>query len=105
DDHPRAARADVVQRLPGHARGERAVPDDRDHVLVPALQVARDGHALRGRDRRARVSRTELIVLGFGPDEEAGNPAELAQGTEAVAPAGEQLVDVALVPGVPDELV
>ena len=47
----------------------------------------------------------ELIVLGFGPDEEAGDPPELPERAESVTASGEQLVDVALMPGVPDELV
>ena len=46
DDHSRPARADVVQGLPGHARGQGTVADDRHHVLVPALEVACDGHPL-----------------------------------------------------------
>src|SRR4029077_16789170 len=89
-------------RLPGHPRGERAVADDRDHVLVAAVQVAGHGHALRRGDRRARVTGSELIVLGLAAHEEARDAAELAQGAEAVAPAGEELVHVALVAGVPD---
>ena len=105
DDDPCPARADVVDRFPGHARGQRAVADDRDDVLVPALQVARDRHALRGGDRGAGVAGAELVVLGLGPREEPRDAAELAQGPEAIAPSGEELVDVPLVAGIPHELV
>ena len=47
----------------------------------------------------------ELIVLGFGAREEARDPAELAEGVEPLASAGEHLVDVGLMPGIPHELV
>ena len=105
DDDAGLQRADVVQGLPGHPRGECAVADDRDDLLVAALQVARDGHALRRGDRGAGVACAELIVLGLRPDEEPGDAAELAECPEPIAPPGEELVDVALMAGVPHELV
>src|SRR5690606_38156869 len=47
----------------------------------------------------------ERIVLALVAAEEAGDAAFLPEGAEAVAPAGQQLVGVGLVPDVPDELV
>ena len=96
---------DVVQAFERHARGERAVADDRDDVVILALQVARDGHALGRRDRRPGVAGTELVVLGLVADEESGDAAVLPERAEAVASARQHLVDVRLVAGVPHDLV
>jgi len=77
DDDPRAHMADVVHRLERHTRGQRAVADDRDDVVVIALEIAGHGHTLRGGQRRPGVARAELVVLGLGAREETGDPAEL----------------------------
>ena len=45
------------------------------------------------------------VVLGLGPVRVAGHAAALAQLAEAVHPAGQQLVHVGLVAGVPDDLI
>src|SRR5207249_9404382 len=96
---------DVVQPLEREARGERAVADDGDDVEVLALEVARDGHAVRGGDARAGVTRAEDVVLRLAAREEAADAAELPQRVEALAAPGEDLVHVRLMAGVPDELV
>jgi hypothetical protein len=96
---------DAVHRLERHAGGQGAISDDRDDVVVVAFDVARDGHSLGGGNRGPGVSGAELIVLGLVPGEEARDPAELAERVETSAPAGEHLVDVRLMTGVPDELV
>ena len=51
------------------------------------------------------MPRAELIVRRLRAVGEAGEAAERADRLEAVAAAGEQLVDVALVGDVPDDLV
>ena len=104
-DHPPVVVADVVQPFEGETGRERAVPDDGNDVEVLLLQVARERHAVRGGDRRAGVTRSELVVLGFGAHQEPGDAAELAQRVEARASPGEHLMDVCLMPGVPHELV
>ena len=45
----------------------------------------------------------EGVVFAFGPLGEARQPARLAQGANPVAPAGENLVGIALVADVPDQ--
>ena len=107
-NQPRAQRAGVVHRLIGHPRAHRPVADHRDDVPVirrPArrLQVARHRHAEPGRDRRAAVRRAERVVLALRALGEAGQPAALAQRADPVAPAGQDLVRVALVADVPDQ--
>ena len=47
----------------------------------------------------------ELVVQALLSREKAGDAFELAKGVEAIATAGEQLVDVALMPNVPYDLI
>ena len=47
----------------------------------------------------------ERVVFAFGALGEAGQPAALADGADAVAAAGEDLVRIGLVADVPDQLV
>ncbi len=103
DDQPGVPSAGVVHCLVGHAGGHRSVADDRDHLVVGAGEVARGGKTEARRDRSRRMRRAERVVDALGPLGEAGKPAALTQGHHPVAPAGEDLVRVALVADVPDE--
>ena len=99
-------RARVVHRLIRHAGAHRPVADHRDHVArIPrlALQIARHRHAEPGRDRGRAVRRPERVVFALRPAGEARQPAALAQRADAVAPAGQDLVRIGLVPDVPDQ--
>ena len=49
------------------------------------------------------MRRAEGVVLALAAPGEAGQPAALAQGADAVAPAGEDLVRIGLVADVPDQ--
>ena len=51
------------------------------------------------------MRRAEGIIVAFGAPGEAGQAAALAQGADAVAPAGQDLVRVALMANIPDEFV
>ena len=105
DDEALGLRPNVVQRLVADAAGEGGIARDDDDVLVPASQVAPDGHAEGGGQGGAGVARAVAIVLAFGAEEEAVQALVLAHRVNALAPAGEHLVDVALVADVEDELV
>src|SRR5438105_31973 len=105
DDHAGAHVTDVVKALERHAGRERAVADDRDDVVILALEITRDGHALRGGDRGPGVSRAELIVFRLGAHQESRDAAVLPERAEVLPPSGEHLVHVRLVAGIPDELV
>ena len=101
-------RTRVVQRLVGHPRAHRPVADHRDHVAVvghasPCLQVPRHRHPQPGRDRGRAVRRAERVVLALRPPREARQAAALPQRADPVAPAGQDLVRVGLVPDVPDQ--
>ena len=94
---------DVVDRLPRHAAGERAVADDRDGVPVAlAAQATRLGDAVGPGQRGRGVGVLDDVVLGLGAAGVAGQAALLREPAEVV-PAGEQLVHVGLVAGVEDD--
>src|SRR4029079_1223512 len=68
-------------------------------------QLVRDGKAERGGDRRGAVRRAERVVLALGPPGETAEAAALAKRADPVAPPGDDLVRIGLVPDVPDHLV
>ena len=103
DDQPRIPRAGVVHGFIGHAGRHGAVADHGDDVVVLAGEVARHRHAEAGGDRRRGMGGAERVVFAFGALGEAGQPAALPQGADAVASAGEDLVRVGLVADVPDQ--
>ena len=84
DDQPRVAGdGDVVQRLPGHPAGQRAVADHRDHgPVVLAPQPVRLGHPVGVGQRRGGVRVLHQVVLGLGPARVAGQAAGLPQRVE-----------------------
>ena len=95
----------VVQRLVGHAAGERRVARDGDDVLVRSAEVTRDCHAERRTHGGARVACAVAVVLTLGAEQESVQALVLPDGLESLAASGENLVDVALVRDVEDELV
>ena len=103
DDQALGVVGDVVERLVGDAAGESRIAAKGDHALGATAQVARRRHAQRRGERGAGVARAEGVVLALGAEHEAVEAAGLADGMEAVAPAGEQLVHVGLVADVEDE--
>ncbi len=107
DDHQRqvVGRRDVVQRLPGHAAGQRAVPDEGHDGAGPALLSEGLGQPVGVREPGRGVRVADPVVLGLLRARVAGQPVPLTQGREPVLPAGEDLVHVALVAGVEDDRV
>ncbi len=99
DDHQSAVLpgGDVVERLPGHPPGQRAVADDRDDVAVggPAQGMGL-GDAVGPAQGRRGVRVLHDVVLGLGAARVPAQPAATAQLGE-VGTAGEQLVHVGLV--------
>ena len=98
-------RAGIVHRLVGHAGRDRAVADDADDVVVVAGEIARDRHAEAGGNRGRGMRRAEAVVFALRALGEAGEAAACAQGADAVAAAGQDLVRIGLVADVPDQLV
>jgi len=106
DDDGRAHLADVVEGLEGDAAREGAVADHTDDgAFLLARQAGGLGQSEAVADRRRRMARADDVVLGLGATGETRDAAVLADAGEAVAPAGDDLVGVALVADVPDDLV
>ena len=107
DDHHRpAGRRNVVQRLPAHAAGERAVADHRHHMPVAvAGQLERLGQPVGIRQRRARVARLNPVVFALGPRRITRQPTLFPQRFEVRGATGQHLVHVGLVAGVEDDRV
>ena len=103
DDQALVAGAGIVHGLVGHAGAHGAVADHAHDVVGAAGQVARHRHAEAGRDGRGGMRGAERIVFALGALGEAGQAAALAQGADALAPAGQDLVRVGLVADVPDQ--
>ena len=72
-------------------------------LLSPPVEIARHRHAEAGRDRGRGMRGAERVVFALGALGEAGQAAALAQGADAVAPAGENLVRIGLMADVPDQ--
>ena len=105
DDQALGLLGDVVDRFEGDAVGEGGVAGDGDDVFAAAGQIARHGHAEGCGERGAGVAGAVAVVLALGAEHEAVEAAGLADGVEAVAAAGENLVDVGLVADVKENLV
>ncbi len=106
DDDERAVLGvgDVVQRLPGHAAGQRPVADDGHDVAVALHQLVGLGDAVGPAEDGRGVRVLDDVVLGLGLRGVAGQAALHLQFGEVLT-AGEQLVHVGLVAGVPEDLV
>ncbi len=103
DDEARIARAGIVHCLVRHARAHRAVADDRDHIALAAQQLARHRHAEAGGNRGRAVRGAERVVFRFRALGETAEAATLADGADAVAPAGHDLVRIGLMTDIPDQ--
>ena len=93
----------MVEGFEGHAGTDRPVADNRHH---PAGLPARAGghrHAECGADGGAGVAGAEGVVGALGDLGETGDAAPLAQAGHLPAPAGEDLVGIALVAHVPHQ--
>ena len=105
DDEPLPHVADLVEGLEGRPARQASVADDGDDVEVLLLLVPGHGHAQGGRQGRRGVAGVEDVVRALLTGGEAEQAVEEAEAAEPVPPAGEDLVGVALVADVPDELV
>lgn len=94
---------DIVQRLPAHTAGQRAVADDRDHVAFLAGQRERLGQSVRIGQRGRRMRGLDPVVRALRPARIAGEATDLAERVETVLTAGEDLVHIGLMAGVEDD--
>jgi hypothetical protein len=100
DDQRVVGRRDVVERLPAHAAGERAVADHGHHMPALATQRERLRHPVRVRQRGRGVAVLDDVVLALGLVRVAGQAAPLAEQVEAALTTGHKLVYVRLMSGI-----
>src|SRR5690606_20670440 len=82
-----------------------AIANDGDHLEVFAAEIAGSRDAAGGGDGGGRVSRAKDVVLRFLTSEKAGKAAPPPDGGQLLVAASEDLVGVALVANVPEELI
>ena len=97
--------ADIVHALIDHTAGERAVAYNDDHLAALALDLFRLRHTDGSRKRRAAVPGNEAVTVAFLGVGEARDPVFSAQLRETGAASGQQLVGIALVTHVKQELI
>ena len=108
EDHDQVGRlevCDLVQGLPGHAARERAVADDRHNVAGDAVAQTGLGDPQGVRQGGRGVAVLDQVVLALRAAGVAGQPTRLTEAVEGGGATGQQLVDVGLVSGVPDDRV
>ena len=95
---------EVVQGLVRHAAGHGSVTDDGDHPPVGlVLEVEGHGQAVGVPEDGGGVAVLDPVVWRLRPRRVAGQAVGLPQRAEPVPPAGQDLVDVGLVAGVPEQ--
>jgi hypothetical protein len=101
--------ARVVHRLVGHAARQRAVADHGNRIAMAGVAIAAkltgQGKAKRGGYTCRRMRGTERVVGGLGALGETRQAVLLPDRQHLVAATGQDLVGVALVADVPDQLV
>ena len=100
---PRGAGA--AQRLICHAAGQRTVANDRDNVVLLVFKRACMRHAERHRNRIRGMSRDARAGDALLRLHKAAQAAILPQRVKAVAPTGQDLVDIALMTYIVDDAV
>ena len=96
--------AQVVEPLVGHAAGERSVADHRhDPTSGVAAQVLGGGQAVGVGQHGGGVAVLDPVVVGLGPRRVARQTRRAGGGWRTFSAAGDQLVHVGLMPGVPQD--
>ena len=105
EDHQQvgAFSARVIEGLEGHARGQAAVADDRHRAPLRAGSGGRDRHAERGADRGAGMADPEGVVFALVAFWKRREALPLANGMQAFLSAGQDFMDIGLMPHVPDQ--
>ena len=101
----RVQTARVVQRFVAHAAGQRAVAHHSHDPVLFSPHIPRPRHAQGGGNGGGRVARVERVVFAFLPAGKAAQPVQLPQGGKVPASAGEQLMGVALVAHIENQLI
>ncbi len=104
DDHPLAGVTEVVQRLVGHPARHRPVADHGDDVtMIGDAEVAGDGQPVGVAEDRRGMRVLDEVVRALGPRRVAAETTGLAEPGEVGLTAGDELVHVRLMAGVPEQ--
>ena len=103
DDHGRFTVTDIVEGLIGHPTGQGTVAHHDHDVSGIALPPHRLSHPGGVTETGRRVAVLDEIVLTFGAVRIAAHATELAEPRKSLAGTRQQLVDVCLVAGVPED--
>ena len=104
DDAVAAGMTEIVEALEGHTTGHGAVADDRhDASGIGSLGGLGHRQSVGPTEHGRRVAVLDPVVFGLRPHRVAGQPVGLTEVHEVLGPAGEQLVGVGLVSGVPED--
>ena len=104
-DQPRVPVARVVHRLVAHAARQRAVADNRHHMIILVVQISGARQPQRHRNGRGRMTRIKQIVLALLAARKTAHAVIGAQGFELLLSAGEQLMRVNLMTDVENQLI
>ena len=104
-EQPFAQMARVVHRLERHAGRHGPVADHRYRIARITPKLCRHGKAQRRGNRGRAMRRTERIIGAFRPSGIAAKAPFRPQRANPVAPPGQDLVRIALVAHIPDQLV
>ncbi len=105
DEHARLAVTDVIERFEREPAHEGRVAHHHGDALVTAASIPGQRQPFGDGDAGAGVPAIHDVVLALAPAREATDATQLTECPEAFEPAGEQLVGVGLVAGVPDDAV
>ena len=95
----------MVKRFKSHAAGQCTVSDDRDDIFVCPFQVSRSCHPHRTGERSRTVARFPDIMFAFIPLWKTAQSFMLTQGGEVLSAAGQQFMDIRLMPHIPQKLI
>mmetsp|Transcript_16109 Transcript_16109/g.44588 ORF Transcript_16109/g.44588 Transcript_16109/m.44588 type:complete len:217 (+) Transcript_16109:1966-2616(+) len=105
-DHSGLQITSTVHGFVGHPSRDRTISDDSNAVVLSLVQNALcNAHSLRRRNGGGRVPRTERIVFTFFPFAESRETTQLTECWESVPSSSQNLVWVALMGNVPNNIV
>ena len=105
DDEALGGRGDIVQGFKTHAAGEGGISRHADDMLVGADLVASGGHAKRGGEGGSGMACPIGIVLTLAAKKKSVESLVLSDRRKSVESSGQELVDIALVADIENELV
>ena len=98
-------RTGIIHRLISHASRHRPITNHGNHVIIPALQIARHRHAITSRNRSRGMARAKGVKFRFAAFGKARQTAFLPQAAHAFTPAGQNLMRIGLMPDIPNQLI